>query len=344
MKESSLSKNPPRNTKESFLRADPQPNQMLSQVTQLSKLEASQPWETQTHTDIAESMDVMSNFSMSHLAESVVTRETKLISTHKRETLLEQFDPLGAKREVIPPDFNRRFSKNSASPNEMNEIFNFSKKKDCEKTKKKVKLMNEKLDLKYQRLHQKRFQNMTSGNLIEDIIQKQQRERSRSNHNRTGSQLEGTGLKNTDSSSNWNHLDKQQKTYSSQKIPSSPFTPSPKLGNFFVQNKEMLFGKYFHPEKISLSGLRHVDFLHLKEPELRNTLIKNVIFNVRLYYLNDQFHQAYSKLTKCVELIESCRDPSIDPTWISSSLFSLHNYRLMIHFLRQIKLHHGNAF
>lgn len=173
IRESNLMKN----TKESFLKADPSLNQMLSQVTQISKLEASQPWDLPSQTEAGESMEALSHFSESHLAESVVTRETKLISAHKPDALLDKLEPLGANRKLPLPDFNRRFSRPRAQP-EYNELFNFNKSKNSDITQKKAKLMNEKLDLKYQRLHQKRFPNSKmhhSGNLIEGVLKSQRK-------------------------------------------------------------------------------------------------------------------------------------------------------------------------
>lgn len=109
-------------------------------------------------------------------------------------------------------------------------------------------------------------------------------------------------------------------------------------------NKGYLLGKYFAAHETSLSKLKHLDFLCLNEPGLRKGFIKNLKINVRLLYLNDQFHKAYELLTKCVEFIQTLRKGSADPDWVSQTLFSLHNYRLLTHYLRQIKLQKSGWF
>lgn len=117
-------------------------------------------------------------------------------------------------------------------------------------------------------------------------------------------------------------------------------TPSPKIKNFFKKNSGQLIGKYFSQDRVSLDGLKPIDFLYLRNQEMRSLLLKNLLFNVRLYYLNDQFHKAYNSLTECVDLIQGSKKLLLDSNWAPKTLFTLHNYRLMIHFLRQIKQHH----
>ena len=101
-----------------------------------------------------------------------------------------------------------------------------------------------------------------------------------------------------------------------------------------------LIGKFFPPDKVAITSMRRLDFRHLKDFGLRDVLLENVVFNVRILYLNDRFHKAYDALTKSVQLVESAANPA--DGWFVNALFVLHNYRLMIHFLRKIKLNERN--
>lgn len=134
------------------------PNTIVSQMIQLSRLDMSHPWDLQTHTDIAESIDDMSNFSQSHLVESVMTRETKIIASHKQPSMMDSVQD--APKEPVPTDPHRRFSRNTV-PQQMNDLI-FSKKPDEKNQETRAKLMNDKLNLKYQRMFKKRFSNFDS--------------------------------------------------------------------------------------------------------------------------------------------------------------------------------------
>jgi hypothetical protein len=167
---------------------------MLSGMLQISKLEVSQPWDLQTQktgTEINESMGDMSHLYESHLAESALTRETKIIATHRGESMIEKLQQNKNNRELPIPDLNRRFSKHSipqADPN----LLIFSKKNDEVIQDKKAKLMNQKLDMKYQRMFKKRFDNSKSkksGNLIDGILKHQMRMRSQSGKSKFGFKL-----------------------------------------------------------------------------------------------------------------------------------------------------------
>lgn len=150
------------------------PNTIVSHVIQLSKLDMSQPWDLQTNTDMAESMDDMSTFSHSQLVESNMTRETKIIATHRGQSMIDQIQHTPQPRDAVHADFSRRFSKNTV-PEKIND-FIFSKKPDDKSHETKAKLLNDKLDLKYQRMFKKRFSNITpsqSAGLVEPRLARQ---------------------------------------------------------------------------------------------------------------------------------------------------------------------------